>query len=196
MKNTARGATSISPKKTTAKKTKTATKNAPKTSKKDGKTSEIGEKRTKVPEKRSKTAAKGTKTPAKRSAAAAVKKIETDEERRKRLIRNEVRRLSDTFKEIPSEKRRLVKATIEDAAFLTVTMQELRGKIAREGTECEYKNGENQYGIKQSPSVLSYLQMSQKLAAAIKILLECMPKTEVREAEDKFEDFIVERGDD
>ena len=126
----------------------------------------------------------------------AKQNTEVDEKKRKRLIKNEIRRLSDSLKDIPSEKRRLVKATIEDAAFLTVTMQELRDQIAREGTEIEYKNGENQYGTKQSPAVVSYLQMSQKLTAAMKILLECQPKTEQKEVDDKFDDFIVERGDD
>jgi hypothetical protein len=124
------------------------------------------------------------------------KSEKSDEEKRKKLIQNEVRRLTATFKTIESEKRRLVKATIEDAAFLTVSMQELRDQIAREGMQVEYKNGENQYGTKQSPAVLSYLAMSQKLSTAMKILLECQPKTEKKEIDDKFDDFIVERGDD
>ena len=132
----------------------------------------------------------------KKTAKTATKTTKKTTTISKRLVKNEVRRLNDCFREIPSEKRRLVKATIEDAAFLTVTMQELREKIAREGTEIEYKNGENQYGTKQSPAVATYNQMSQKLAAAMKILLECQPKTEQQEKDDKMDDFIVMRGDD
>lgn len=166
----------------TAKTARKVTKTATKTTKKKTESDEKKRKAT------TKTAERYEKT---------AKEIPVDaEKKRKRLIRNEIRRLGECFKEIPSEKRRLVKATIEDAAFLTVTMQELRDQISREGTEIEYKNGENQYGTKQSPAVVSYLQMSQKLTAAMKILLDCQPKTEPKEVDDKFDDFIVERGDD
>ena len=97
---------------------------------------------------------------------------------------------------ICEEKKRLVKATIDDVAFLSVSMQELRDQINRHGMEIEYQNGANQWGTKQSPAVLSYLQMSQKQTAAMKILLDCQPKAEVKEPEDKFDDFVVMRGDD
>ena len=174
-----------STKATKPKTTKTAgtvTKTRPKTAKK----------KTETDEKKRKAEPKTAERYAKTAKAVS----EDSEKKRKRLIKNEIRRLGDSLKDIPSEKRRLVKATIEDAAFLTVTMQELRDQIAREGTEVEYKNGENQYGTKQSPAVVSYLQMSQKLNAAMKVLLECQPKTEVKEVDDKFDDFIVERGND
>ncbi len=176
--------------KPSTKATKTAT---AKTSRKATKTAaETTKKKTESDEKKRKATTKTSQ----RYTKTAKETSEADEKKRKRLIKNEIRRLGDSLKDIPSEKRRLVKATIEDAAFLTVTMQELRDQIAREGTEIEYKNGENQYGTNQSPAVVSYLQMSQKLNAAMKVLLECQPKTEPKEVDDKFDDFIVERGDD
>lgn len=179
----------IRPKATTnAKKTTTA-----KTVKKTAKTAA---KTTKKTTQRAKKEPEEVQKAPERYAKTAKEPSVDLEKKRKRLVKNEVRRLNDCFREIPSEKRRLVKATIEDAAFLTVTMQELREKIAREGTEIEYKNGENQYGTKQSPAVATYNQMSQKLAAAMKILLECQPKTEQQEKDDKMDDFIVMRGDD
>ena len=85
----------------------------------------------------------------------------------------------------------MVQTTIEDVAFLTITMQDLRDNIVREGTTCEYKNGENQYGTKQSPDAQLYLQMSQKQTQAMKILIDCMPKTpQVVVKDDGFDDFV------
>ena len=80
---------------------------------------------------------------------------------------------------------------------MTVTMQELREKIIREGTSIEYKNGENQWGKKQSPDAQLYLQMSQKQTQAMKILIDCMPKTEQisKEIKDGFDDFVSGRED-
>jgi len=115
-------------------------------------------------------------------------------EKQKR-IKREVNRLRKLFKEIDENKKKLVQATIDDVAFLTVTMQDLRENIVRDGTTVEYKNGENQYGTKQSPDAQLYLAMSQKQAQAMKILLECMPKTQPISKDDGFGDFLRERNE-
>lgn len=113
-------------------------------------------------------------------------------EKQKR-IKREVNRLKKLFKEIDENKKKLVQATIDDVAFLTVAMQDLRENIVRDGTTVEYKNGENQYGTKQSPDAQLYLAMSQKQAQAMKILLDCMPKSQPIPKNDGFNDFLGER---
>ena len=113
-------------------------------------------------------------------------------------IKKEVSRLKRLFSKIDPQKKKLVFATIDDVAFMTITMQDLRESIIREGTTVEYKNGENQYGTKQSPDAQLYLQMSQKQTAAMKILIDCLPKTQPKAAVEKsdgFEDFINSRED-
>ena len=115
-------------------------------------------------------------------------------EKQKR-IKKEINRLRKTFREIDENKKKLVQTTIEDVAFLTVTMQDLRENIIRDGTTVEYKNGENQYGTKQSPDAQMYLAMSQKQAQAIKILLDCMPKQTLPvDKDDEFNDFVRGRN--
>ncbi len=111
-------------------------------------------------------------------------------------IKREITRLKRLFKEIDENKKKLVFATIEDVAFMTITMQDLREKIVREGTTCKYKNGENQYGKKQSPDAQLYLQMSQKQTQAMKILVGCLPKGKVENTQNKddFKDFVAGRG--
>ena len=113
-------------------------------------------------------------------------------EKQKR-IKKEVNRLRKLFKEIDENKKKLVLALIDDAAFLAVTMQDLRENIVRDGTTVEYKNGENQYGTKQSPDAQLYLAMSQKQTQAMKVLLESMPKTQPKTSNDGFNDFVEGR---
>lgn len=115
-------------------------------------------------------------------------------EKQKRIKKEEAR-LKRLFSKINENKKKLVFTTIADVAFMTITMQDLRENIIRDGTTVEYKNGENQYGTKQSPDAQLYLQMSQKLTAATKILIDCMPKTEkVPETNmDDFDDFLQEK---
>ena len=115
-------------------------------------------------------------------------------EKQKRIKKEEAR-LKRLFSKIEENKKKLVFTTIADVAFMTITMQDLRENIIREGTTVEYKNGENQYGTKQSPDAQLYLQMSQKLTAAMKILIDCMPKAEkiVERNFDDFDDFLQEK---
>ena len=87
-------------------------------------------------------------------------------EKQKR-VKKEVARLKRLFKEIDENKKKLVLATIDDVAFMSITMQDLRENIIRDGTTAEYKNGENQYGTKQSPDAQLYLQFSQKQTQAM-----------------------------
>lgn len=113
-------------------------------------------------------------------------------------IKTETARLKRIFKEIDENKKKLVTTTIDDVAFMTIAMQDLRENIIREGTTVEYKNGENQYGTKQSPDAQLYLQLSQKLTQAMKILVDCLPKTPpkiLNEKDDGFDDFVLERED-
>lgn len=111
-------------------------------------------------------------------------------------IKKEVTRLKKLFKDIDENKKKLVFTTIDDIAFMTITMQDLRETIIRKGTTCVYKNGENQYGTKQSPDAQLYLQLSQKQTQAMKILLDCLPKAQ-REVvkDDGFDDFVNGRED-
>ena len=122
---------------------------------------------------------------------------ELDYQEKNAKIEKEIRRLRRLFSKIDKNKKNLVYTTIDDIAFMTVTMQELREKIIREGTSIEYKNGENQWGKKQSPDAQLYLQMSQKQTQAMKILIDCMPKTEQisKELKDGFDDFVSGRED-
>lgn len=111
-------------------------------------------------------------------------------------IKKEVRRLKKLFANIDENKKKLVYTTIEDVAFMTITMQDLRETIIRDGTTVEYKNGENQYGTKQSPDAQLYLQLSQKQTQAMKILLDCLPKSEKpAPKDDGFDDFVNGRED-
>lgn len=120
--------------------------------------------------------------------------LETEYLEKVKRIKKEEARLKRLFKEIDESKKKLVCSTIADVSFMTITMEELREKIVRDGTTTEYKNGENQYGLKQSPDAQLYLQMSQKHTQAMKVLLDCLPKTErLVQKDDGFNDFVNAR---
>ncbi|MCM1264042.1 MAG: hypothetical protein NC313_15125 [Butyrivibrio sp.] len=117
---------------------------------------------------------------------------------KKKRIKKESTRLKKLFKDIDENKKKLVESTIADVAFMAITMQDLQETIIRQGTTCEYKNGENQYGTKQSPDAQMYLQLSQKHTQAMKVLIDCLPKTErvqPKNNSDGFDEFVAGRED-
>ena len=122
---------------------------------------------------------------------------EAEYQKKVKRIKKEEARIKKLFGNIEEDRKKLVLTTIADVAFMTITMQDLRETINREGTTAIYKNGENQYGTKQSPESQTYLQLSQKLTQAMKILVDCMPKPERKQAGtgDDFEDFVEGRED-
>lgn len=65
---------------------------------------------------------------------------------------------------------------IENAAFLEAQLDELQKKIMQDGVSCEYKNGENQSGVKMTPEMQSYTIILQKYARIVSILYSMLPK--------------------
>lgn len=164
----------------------------------------MAEKKTTTRRKPAKTRAK---TPTKTSKAATTKKTvakepdkkpeRSESSKKKARITSEVTRLTKLFSDIDENKKKLVRATIKDVAFLTVAMQDLREEMVISGLIDEYKNGPDQYGKKQSTALQSYLQCSNKLTAAMKILNDQLPKTEAKKQPDTddFDDFVYNRSE-
>ena len=98
-------------------------------------------------------------------------KILTKEEK----IKREVNRLKRTFKDLDKNKLATVLPLIQDAAFMSVTLEELREAINRDGCVSEYKNGENQYGMKKSPEVEIHIAMTKNHATVLKHLATLVP---------------------
>jgi predicted transcriptional regulator len=116
----------------------------------------------------------------------------TKEER----IKKEIRRLRRIFKKMDDDTKKATQSLIENAAFMTVTLEDLQETINREGVISEYQNGANQWGTKKSPEVEVYNTMIKHYMSIIKQLTDLLPKdAEVVKEDDGFEDFINSRAD-
>lgn len=153
-----------------------------------------------------KTAKTGAKTATKKAVKRTTKETTTEKaaepreisesSEKKARITAEVTRINKLFAGIDENKKKLVNATIKDVAFLAVAMEDLREEMLVSGLIDEYKNGPNQYGKKQSTALQSYLQCSNKLTAAMKILNDQLPKTEPKKPDtDDFDDFVFSRDE-
>jgi hypothetical protein len=97
------------------------------------------------------------------------------EEKLKR-ISEEIKRLNKLFTGIDLKTRKAVHSLVENAAFMSVTLDDLQSDINIEGVTEEYQNGENQYGIKKSSKVEVYNQMVKNHMGVMKQLTDLLPK--------------------
>ena len=122
------------------------------------------------------------------------KKTKTSKESEKdRLVNNEISRLTRLFKDITRNKRLTAKGLIEEAAYMRITLQELKVEIDRDGPIDEMPQGE--YSIlREHPALKAYNTMVQRYTNIINQLTNLHPKEEFKkEVDDGFESFVMKR---
>lgn len=116
---------------------------------------------------------------------------------KEKRISKEITRLKKLFKDMPKDTMNAVLALIRNAAFMTITLEDLQETINQAGAVSEYQNGENQWGTKKSPEVEIHIAMTKNLASVIKQLTDLIPesaKPVSKKEPDAFEKIQQRRG--
>ena len=105
----------------------------------------------------------------------------TDKTRDQR-IKSELSRLNRILKATkkkngpePTPKIMAAKGLIENAAFMAIHLQDLQVELNERGCVEEYRNGENQHGMKKSAAADIYTTMYKNYIATIKQLADLAP---------------------
>jgi hypothetical protein len=101
----------------------------------------------------------------------------------------EIKRLNTIFRRMSVNTKKVVKALIENAAFMTITLEDLQEHINENGVTDKYQNGEHQHGVKRSPQVDIHLAMTKNHTQIMKQLTELIPKEQPKQESDGFEEF-------
>lgn len=115
-----------------------------------------------------------------------------DLEKEKR-VKKEIRRLNTIFKNLERDTKSGLKSLIENAAFMSITLEDLQESINKDGPISTYQNGENQWGTKKSPEVEIYNTMVKNHMAIMKQLTDLLPKGEIKQEDDGFDSFVMDR---
>lgn len=91
-------------------------------------------------------------------------------------IKREREQLEKIFAGLDENRRNTAASLIENAAFMAVTLADLRKTITEEGVVSKYQNGENQWGTKKSPEVEVYNTMVKNYTTIIKTLCDMLPE--------------------
>jgi hypothetical protein len=108
-------------------------------------------------------------------------------------VQAEIGRLSDIFKDLPSQQVKLAKPLIERAGFMKVSLEDLEKDISENGEVIAYDNGGGQKGIRTNPAVNIYTTTVKIYAAIIKQLAGLSGEFEPEE-EDELMKFIKRKN--
>ena len=106
----------------------------------------------------------------------SVQKVAKGEEKsREERIKKELSRLNKIFADADDNKKKTAKSLIENAAFHSVLLEDLKEEINRTGTQVKYKHSETQEGVTEAPAMKSLNTISKNHLAIMKQLLELVP---------------------
>lgn len=115
-------------------------------------------------------------------------KIKTKEDR----IKVEIRKYKRIFKEVDDKRKKVAEGLYEEAAFMKVTLQDLKVLIDKDGVIDEMQQGDYKI-LREHPAVKVYNTMVQRFLATSKQMTDILPKKNKKKVEDGFDDFIKDR---
>lgn len=106
-------------------------------------------------------------------------------------IKKEKQMLEKIFKKIDKNKHKIVEKLIDNVAFMSITLDDLKEDMKINGIKEEYMNGKNQFGFKESVESKTYNNMFKNYMSAIKQLIDLLPADERNNAGEDLLKFIV-----
>ena len=106
-------------------------------------------------------------------------------------IKKEINKIKGVFKEMPKNKKEIVERLIENAAFMSITLDELKEDIKKYGVKETYVNGKDQFGFKESIESKTYNTMIKNYLNVIKQLIDFLPKEEQENVGESLLNFIA-----
>ncbi|GAA5417972.1 hypothetical protein Pryu01_03050 [Paraliobacillus ryukyuensis] len=107
-------------------------------------------------------------------------------------INKEIERLKRILEDLSQDKQDIAEGLINEAAFMRVTLEDLKKDINENGAIDEMPQGD--YSImRESPSVKTYNTMIQRYNTTCKELFNLLPKEVPVEEDDGFDKFVNTR---
>lgn len=118
----------------------------------------------------------------------AAQKVLTKEDR----IKREKKRLDRIYRDLEGKKKKVAEGLIQEVAYMRATLEDLRKMIDLYGPVDELQQGDYTV-LREHPAMKTYSTLIQRYTTAIKQLTDLLPKEAVKEEDDGFEAFVMER---
>ena len=104
-------------------------------------------------------------------------------------IRKETQKLRKLFKDLTDNKKKMAEKLIENASFMSITLDELKEDIKLYGVKEPYVNGKDQFGFKESIESKTYNTMVKNYMNIVKQLNDMLPEEKKINEDDEFDRF-------
>ena len=94
------------------------------------------------------------------------------------------------FKELPENKKTLLRDLMTNAAFMAVALEDLQEDIKINGVVEHYQNGANQFGKKQSAAMQSYNTLIKNYKLVMEGLAKELPEAIGRSKLDEYLELV------
>lgn len=106
-----------------------------------------------------------------------------------KAILQDLRKMKKLLKLIPNERKAIAEKLIEEIAFMSATLSELRNTVTEKGAVDNFKQGSQEF-MRESPALKAYNTTIQRYSLLYRQLTELLPKPEPAEKADPLADFI------
>jgi hypothetical protein len=110
---------------------------------------------------------------------------------KQKLIKKELNKIKKLYADMDGNVKKSVEKLAENAAWMAVSLEELRQQIDEEGYEEVYQNGANQCGKKDSIAVKNYNTIIKNYNATIKLLMDQLPEHQQSQTGDALAQFLL-----
>ena len=110
----------------------------------------------------------------------------------KKIGKRELGRFASIYDAAAPEKQSMCLQLITKVVFMEEQLSNLQVKIRENGVVSEYKNGENQYGLRRSPEVDVYNSMIKNYTSVIKQINDLLPDAPA--PDDELTSFLKNKG--
>ena len=104
-------------------------------------------------------------------------------------IKQEINRLKKIYNEFPKEKVKVLEGLIYNAAFMKVTLQDLRDDLMQNGLTELFEQGEQAFN-RERPEAKQYTTFIQRYSQVMKQLIDLLPPEQKEQEEDALMKFV------
>lgn len=114
-------------------------------------------------------------------------------EEKQKLVKKELAKIKKIYANMNENVKKNVEKLAENAAWMAVSLEELRQEIDENGYTEIYTNGVNQVGTKDSTYVKTYAVMIKNYNSVVKLLLDQLPEHQQAQTGDALAQFLLKK---
>ena len=108
---------------------------------------------------------------------------------REKKIKQEINKIKKIYKEFPKDKTKVIEGLINEAAFMKISLEDIREDLMKHGLTELFEQGEQSFN-RERPEVKIYTTFMQRYAGVMKQLIDLLPIEVKKEEADALMNFI------